>query len=204
MHIMAGASIGGKTFSENVFGPIKPCKWLPDPKQFNLSHMADFVKSPLHGTSELHHLVRDGVCGALSDNPWWMLYPSLMSAYPDAKFILTTRPDAPDRCARWLKSVKGVWSRFNNQGGGFSPGYRSFHRCVFGSNELNEITEGHYLHRCHMHDAHVRAHAAALQVPLLELPINWNSTQKWSALGSFLDMDTSKLVAENTEYPWLK
>lgn len=44
------------------------------------------------------------VCGALSDNPWWMLYPTLLRRYPNARFIMTTR----ESCDEWLSSVQAL------------------------------------------------------------------------------------------------
>jgi hypothetical protein len=180
---------------------LNPCKWKPAPTTFRLADMAAFARSPRHGNTSIHHLVRDGVCGALSDNPWWMLYPSLLTYYPEAKFILTVKPGTvQDRCQRWLRSANGTWQDNGRKAGGFSPGYRSFHRCVFGSNELNDATKDGFLRRCRSHDANVMAHAKAMDVPLLVLPTNWSSVDKWRAVGAFLNVDTAKLQA-NTNWP---
>lgn len=76
---------------------------------------------------------------------------------------------------------------------------RAFHRCVFGSNEINRVTEQAFLQRCIKHDDDVIAHANALNVPLLRLPINLSSSQKWRAVGAFLGVDTARL--ETTNWP---
>lgn len=109
---------------------LNPCKWQPQPNNFSLADMAAFARSPHRGATPLHHLVRDGVCGGLSDNPWWMLYPSLLAGYPEAKFILTVRPGPKrERCARWLRSAKLTWKDNEAKPGGFAPGYvRPNHR----------------------------------------------------------------------------
>ena len=116
-----------------------------------------------------------------------------MRAYPHAKFILTTRAS----CDEWLESMRRLWSSAKARGG-FSPGYKSFHRCVFGSNELNNATQAGYLHRCREHATSVTAHAAGWQIPLLVLPLEWDSSRKWGALGDFLGLNTSLLA----QTPW--
>ena len=79
---------------------------------------------------------------------------------------------------------------------------RAFHRCVFGSNEINRVTEQSFLERCTKHDDDVIAHAKALNVPLLRLPTNWSSRQKWHAVGNFLGVDTVRLAT--TEWPYIR
>ena len=70
---------------------------------FDLPSIANFQASPTDGDTPLHQGVRE--CDALGDAPWPFLFPTLMRAFPKAKFVLTRQPT----CADWVYHVSGLW-----------------------------------------------------------------------------------------------
>lgn len=176
---------------------VETCKWVPSPLTMRMADVADFVRAPTRGSSQVHDVLLRSKCEALSDNPWWALYPALMKHFPGAQFVLTTRGTDAD-CRKWLRSAAGTW-KGHDRGRSFTPGYKDFHRCVFGNNTLSPATEEGFLQRCRTHAASVIAHAKAYKIPLLVIPVEWNSTAKWTAVGEFLNIDVARL--KNEKWP---
>jgi len=90
---------------------IASCKWQPDFRYVTLNETAAFVRSPLHGSTRLHHVLADRRCSAVSDNPWWALYRTLMTAYPHAKLILT-RWSGGCGSAGWMSAPTAPQTRY--------------------------------------------------------------------------------------------
>jgi len=166
---------------------LNPCKWVPPPANLTLQEIAAFVRAPVRGTTMLHDLLDAATgamwhrftdrCDAFSDNPWWIIFPALMATYPRAAFVMTTRAG----CEDWLTSMKTTWKR--HRGCGFPANYEKFHQCVYGAATIDQHTASGYFSRCQAHERDVLDHAAAIGMPVLLLPLEWNSSRKWSALG---------------------
>lgn len=170
---------------------VKSCKWRPRPYEFRLEDVKEFIEKPHRLSSALYQYIAS--CDALSDNPWWMLYPTLMRRFPNARFVLTTR-DSDATCTRWLESVKGEWLKHNAS---FPPGYDAFHRCVFGgADPFSPAGAAGFLKRCQQHTADITKHAASLGVRVIILPLEWSDSAKWAAVADLIGHkgNTSRLV----------
>jgi len=165
---------------------IASCKWQPDFRYVTLNETAAFVRSPLHGSTRLHHVLADRRCSAVSDNPWWALYRTLMTAYPHAKLILT-RWSGGCGSAGWMSHIRGLFAFGHRAPSWNYETLRTWNRCLYGSTgTITNATWPGFARRCEEHERGVIATARALGRPLLVLPVEWSDAQKWSALQSFL------------------
>jgi len=105
---------------------------------------------------------------AFQDNPWPVLYRELDERYPNAKFILTTRPTP-----KWIESVV-------NQFGGQSTPMRKW---IYGVGDP-EGNEKIYIDRYERHNRNVKNHFSGRPEDFLELRIT--EGEGWEELCAFL------------------
>jgi len=112
---------------------------------------------------------------AFQDNPWPLLYKELDNAFPNSKFILTTRANS-----KWLDSVL---SHF-----GSSP--TAMRKWIYGK-AYPLGNENVYLEKYEKHNSEVRAYFKDRSEDLLEL--NIESGEGWKELCTFLDHEIPDL-----------
>ena len=126
----------------------RTCKW--DVRAV-LSDMAAFASSPAEGNTSLHGLVAR--CGAMADNPWWLLAPQLLAAYPNSRFILTRWSGG---CEAWITHFEGLYlwgtTSHSRLSGWERSGINAYHRCIFGASELTNATRHRFVARCEAHE----------------------------------------------------
>ena len=173
-----------------------PCKWT---SSVRLDTVAAFARSAAASKSsrELRELESQVMqCDALSDNPWWMLFPALLRRYPNAAFVLTT----PTSCESWLNSVENLFA--HPAFWEWSPALHAFHRCIFGSVHFDPQR---FRRRCESHRRSVLLMAQAYGRRVLEMPLNWSSASRWTALDAYLrtpaDVIARRTREHGTEFP---
>ena len=163
------------------------CKWS---SSVHLDDLAAFARAdgPPSNSSSLERELHS--CGALSDNPWWILFPSLMRRYPRVRYVLTSHTN----CSTWLSSVDGLWDA---SFWSWSPSIHSFHRCVYGSVHFDAAR---FAARCAAHTRSVRLTAAAYGHRVLSLPLGMSDAAKWQALDSYLGTPGANVLARRRDH----
>ena len=170
-----------------------PCKWT---SSIRLDTVAAFARS--EAASNASRALESQVmqCDALSDNPWWMLFPALLRRYQKAAFVLTT----PTSCASWLNSVENLFA--HPAFWEWSPALHAFHRCIFGSVHFDPQR---FRRRCESHRRSVLLTAQAYGRRVLEMPLNWSGVSKWTALDAYLrtpaDVIARRTRQQGTDFP---
>ncbi|MEM8863693.1 MAG: sulfotransferase family protein [Chloroflexota bacterium] len=115
-----------------------------------------------------------------SDNPIPLLYQKLDKAYPNSKFILTTRP-----IEGWLKSVEWL---FTHDKPTLSPEFQEIgddiHQRLYGRTTFDELVFRAFWHSYH---AEVDSYFANRPGDLLRL--NFSAGDGWEKLCPFLDVE---------------
>ncbi|MFM7085809.1 MAG: sulfotransferase [Cyanobium sp.] len=106
------------------------------------------------------------------DWPWPLIYHQVSLAFPDSRFILTTRKDE----RTWYDSLCAHVER--QKGKGFP--YRKF---IYGYEHPN-LNPDHHLHVYRTHNARVRRFFADQPHRLLE--VCWEAGDEWSRLCHFI------------------
>jgi len=170
---------------------------------FDMASIADFKASPTSGDSPLHKAVNR--CTALGDAPWLFLFPTLMRAFPKAKFILTRQPS----CEDWVYHVRGLWQWMGWLGEeqkwttplGKKYGIAGeLNACWYGSWAPDATKLWH--NRCVETERAIVKTARKLDRPLLVLPATWTDQEKWAALDQFLGTNSTTLKGGQPDYPY--
>jgi hypothetical protein len=118
---------------------------------------------------------------ALCDLPIPLLFKSLDKAYPNSRFILTTREEES-----WLTSVERHWSRDHNpwrHAWDTDPFTHCVHKLLYGQKGFDrEVFRARY----RRHNEEVQAYFAQRPQDLLILPLE--SSDKWPSLCHFLNV----------------
>jgi len=155
----------------------KACKWAIS--SIDLAELATFA-SDAEPTIFRRVLFE---CEFFTDNPWWAMPSLMMPILPrNTKFILTRYQAG---CEEWVYRVQGLWHS-HRDGANFETArmfmYADFHRCIYGSNVLDNATQALFVDRCIAHERAVVKSARALGRPLLIIANEWTSEEKWAAL----------------------
>tara|TARA_B110001452_G_scaffold156028_1_gene129906 strand:+ start:125 stop:2233 length:2109 start_codon:yes stop_codon:yes gene_type:complete len=166
-------------------------------ESWELEAVADFIASPLRSNTSLTRAVTDaGLCRTHGDAPWVYLYPTLMRAFPKAKFILTRLPS----CADWVVKAAELQHSQHIAAGGTPSSIDTdrparfegltLQSCFYGLGcgpdyPLNSTLQLWH-RRCVEHERSVRLTARALDVALLELDVSMHDSQKSDVLQRFL------------------
>ena len=170
---------------------------------FDMASIAAFAASPTSGDSPLHKAV--ATCTALGDAPWLFLFPTLMRAFPKAKFILTRQPT----CEDWVYHVRGLWQWMGWLGEeqkwttplGKKYGIAGeLNTCWYGSWAPDATKLWH--NRCVETERAIVMTARALGRPLLVLPATLSDQEKWAALDQFLGTNSTAMKGGQPDYPY--
>jgi len=170
---------------------------------FDMVSIAAFKASPTSGDSPLHKAINR--CTALGDAPWLFLFPTLMRAFPKAKFILTRQPS----CEDWVYHVRGLWQWMGWLGEeqkwttplGKKYGIAGeLNACWYGSWAPDATKLWHS--RCVETERAIVKTARKLDRPLLVLPATWTDQEKWAALDQFLGTNSTALKGGQPDYPY--
>ena len=110
---------------------------------------------------------------AAQDDPWYLIYRELDTAFPHAKFILTTR-----NSAKWIKSCKQHFGGSRNE----------VRRWFYGDGKDDPIgNEEHWIKTKEKHEADVREYFRQRPESFIEMDIT--AGDDWDKLGPFLGID---------------
>jgi Sulfotransferase domain/N-terminal domain of galactosyltransferase len=123
---------------------------------------------------------------ALSDLPIAILYKELDEAYPNSKFILTTR-DEKD----WLRSVAGHWNRAVNEfksAWSTDPFTHTIHKIIYGQKNFDAQV---MLARFRRHNAEVREYFKYRPDDFMEMKLE---SASWEPLCEFLERPSPSIA----------
>ncbi len=113
---------------------------------------------------------------AFEDLPWSMLYPEAAKRYPDARFILTTRPTDT-----WLTSYRKMTLRQGDD----DPDRRRVREFVYGF-DPTMATDAELIARVERHNDAVKVFFS--DGPERLLCVSWECGDSWPALCAFLNV----------------
>ncbi|CAH0529145.1 sulfotransferase family protein [Vibrio hippocampi] len=116
---------------------------------------------------------------SFEDWPWPFIYKEAYKAFPDAKFVLTTRKDEET----WFRSLSKHVQR--GDGDGFK-----FREYIYGYENPDDNKPLH-INKYLEHNANVREFFKDKPGSLLE--VCWENGDGWPELGAFLDLDIDGL-----------
>ena len=158
---------------------------------FDMVSIAAFKASPTSGDSPLHKAINR--CTALGDAPWLFLFPTLMRAFPKAKFILTRQPS----CEDWVYHVRGLWQWAGSARSKVDDSvwqkvrHRRRAQCLLVRSWAPDATKLWHS-RCVETERAIVKTARKLDRPLLVLPATWTDQEKWAALDQFLGTNSTR------------
>ncbi|WP_207060998.1 sulfotransferase [Motiliproteus sp. SC1-56] len=116
---------------------------------------------------------------SFDDWPWALIYREAYKAFPDSKFILTTRIDEE----KWFESL----SKHVERGAGERFPYRKY---IYGYEKPNENKPFH-IKKYQEHNSNVRDFFKDKPESFLE--VCWEKGDGWKEIGNFLGIDTTGL-----------
>ena len=189
---------------KTAWGGTQPWSGSALDASWDIHAVADLISSvqgrstAFRGSESLRQAITH--CGSLQDAPWMYTFPTLMAALPSAKFVLTRWPS----CGLWAYHFSGLLNCNAGARAVLRAGQnKSLLDCFYFSGR--EGTTAQLIERCEQHERSAVLTARALKMPLLVLDTTWNSTEKWTALDSFLhtnqSMIAARTLAHGTEFP---